>query len=355
MSIAGGDPLVHPKIVDIVRMVKEGGWKPIINTNGLAMTPALLKKLKEAGAFGFTFHVDTSQKRRDSKADSEEGHNVLRQRFAEMLAEVGGLSCAFNQTVTSDTLDQVPDIVNWARKRPDIVHSVVFILYREPRLFGNFEFWARGKRVPLETTYEKTITWGGDRALKAPEVVEKIREAEPSYEPCAYLNGTHDPNSAKWLIGTRVACGEDTLGYVGGRFMELVQQSNRVLKGKWLAYSSPGFLRSGKSAILAMGTVDPRMRKIGARYLRHIARNPLRVAKPACFQTISIIQPIDVLEDGRMNMCDGCPDITVHKGKLYWSCRLEEIKTYGCFVSAAPKKAEKPSRESVEHVISPVQ
>jgi hypothetical protein len=78
MSIAGGDPLVHPRIVDIVKMVKAGGWKPIINTNGLAFTPKLLKELKQAGVFGFTFHIDTSQERRDSKVKTEKEHNAAR-------------------------------------------------------------------------------------------------------------------------------------------------------------------------------------------------------------------------------------------------------------------------------------
>ena len=68
MSLAGGDPLVHPQIVEIVKMVKEAGWKPIINTNGLALGKKLLKKLKDAGAYGFTFHIDTTQLRADSKA-----------------------------------------------------------------------------------------------------------------------------------------------------------------------------------------------------------------------------------------------------------------------------------------------
>jgi len=55
-------------------------------------------------------------------------------------------------------------------------------------------------------------------------------------------------------------------------------------------------------------------------------------------QTLLIIQPIDVVEDGQMNMCDGCPDITAYNGKLYWSCRLEEIKEHGAYLTAAPKK-----------------
>ena len=38
-------------------------------------------------------------------------------------------------------------------------------------------------------------------------------------------------------------------------------------------------------------------------------------------------------------MCDGCPDITVHNGQLVWSCRLDELKQFGCFATAAPKTA----------------
>jgi MoaA/NifB/PqqE/SkfB family radical SAM enzyme len=66
VSIAGGDPLLHPQILDIVKLVRKYGWKPIMNTNGLALTPELLKNLKKAGVFGFTFHIDTTQKRTDS-------------------------------------------------------------------------------------------------------------------------------------------------------------------------------------------------------------------------------------------------------------------------------------------------
>jgi hypothetical protein len=61
-----------------------------------------------------------------------------------------------------------------------------------------------------------------------------------------------------------------------------------------------------------------------------------------------IIQPIDVLSDGRQNMCDGCPDMTVFKGKLAWSCRLEECLHFGDFVRTVPKgerRGEAPLRE----------
>ena len=43
ISIAGGDPLLYPHIVELVAEIKRRGWKPILNTNGKALTEALLK------------------------------------------------------------------------------------------------------------------------------------------------------------------------------------------------------------------------------------------------------------------------------------------------------------------------
>ena len=57
-----------------------------------------------------------------------------------------------------------------------------------------------------------------------------------------------------------------------------------------------------------------------------------------CTCSPSWIQPTDVLEDGRQNMCDGCADMTLHEGRLAWSCRLEELRRFGTFVTSVPKR-----------------
>src|SRR5690606_25484945 len=61
VSIAGGDPLMHPDIIEIVKEVKKRNLKPIINTNGLSLTKELLHELKKAGVFGFTFHIRSEE------------------------------------------------------------------------------------------------------------------------------------------------------------------------------------------------------------------------------------------------------------------------------------------------------
>lgn len=347
MSIAGGDPLVHPRIVEIVKMISDGGWKPVLNTNGLALTPELLRELKRVGVKGFTFHIDTTQKRHDSKAQTELGHNDLRQKFADMLAAEGGICCSFNQTVSASTLDEIPDVVRWARARPDIVHTVVFILYRTPHVSGEFEFFANGKPIDIDGSYKPTGR-GVQKILKAADVVAKIREIEPEFEPNAYLSGTVDPNSTKWLIATRVANRRESLGYAGARFMEIAQNANHLMKGRWLSYSSPKFLARGRLAAAAFSPFDKGMRRAFGKFVSGALKNPARLFEKAHLQTFTIIQPIDILSDGSMNMCDGCPDITVHNGKFYWSCRLEEIKTYGSFVTAAPRAAQKEAATDAE-------
>lgn len=353
ISIAGGDPLMHPQIVDIVKMIKSYGWKPILNTNGVALNLKLLRALKNAGVAGFTFHIDTTQVRADSPASLEKEHNHLRLKLAKMLAAEGGISCSFNQTVSIDTIDQIPDVVEWAKKHPDIVHTIVFILFRSPKLTGDFDFWANGKKINLTDTYEKT-SWGGKKLLTAQDVVNKIRTVEPLYEPNGYLNGSCDPDSFKWLLSTRVASMKETFGYAGPRFMEIVQHVYHFLYGRWISYSSPGFLNTGRSSAILFSLFDKKMRSVLKNMFLSIFKNPFNIFRTAYMQTFTIIQPVDMMSDGRMNMCDSCPDITAHKGELYWSCRLEEIKEFGCFVNAVPKSIVRNEEEGLHDPKIPI-
>ena len=49
------------------------------------------------------------------------------------------------------------------------------------------------------------------------------------------------------------------------------------------------------------------------------------------------IQAPDVQPDGRADMCDSCPDITIYDGKFVNSCRMDEYRLFGGFVSVLEK------------------
>lgn len=335
VSIAGGDPLVHPDIVEIVRIIRhEYGLKPVINTNGLALTKEFLRSLKRAGVFGFTFHVDSSQTRPGWKGKNELELCELRLQLAEMVAAEGGMSVAFNSTVFRHTLPYVPKLMDWARDHIDVVHSMVFILFRTSRA-AEFDYYAGGKKIDVE----QLVYFGQEKnpdPIRAQEVVGLIRQTQPEFEPCAYLGGTHDPQSYKWLLSMRMGSKGKLHGYLGPRQAEVIQTVSHLVRNRYIAYSSPDVLKHGRSIALGWSLIDKGARRTVGSYLKSALRNPLELTRRMHMQSILIIQPIDFMADGSANMCDGCPDITVHNGELVWSCRLDERMEHGCWLAAAP-------------------
>jgi len=340
VSIAGGDPLMHPQIVEIVRMIKQRGWKPIINTNGQALTEDLLLKLKEAGVWGFTFHIDSFQGRPHWKGKTEVELNELRLHYAKMLAKVGGITCSFNATIYPETIKYVPELVKWAQEHIDIVHIMVFIIYRIATLEGLYDYYIGDQKVDFgNITYVKeTETRRTD--VKSQEIVEEIRKAYPDFMPCAFLNGTHLPDSYKWLLTGRIGNKHQIFGYVGPRFMELVQTIKHFFTGTYLAYAKPSAQKLGRLYFL-LSPFDRGIREAAKNYFRSFFANPKAFFSRVHYQSIMIIQPIDILPDGETNMCDGCPDITVWKDRLVWSCRLEEQLKWGQQARVVPKAKPK--------------
>lgn len=338
ISVAGGDPLTHPQIPDIIAMIKARGIKPILNTNGLALDRELLVELKQAGLWGLTLHIDSKQRRPHWRDKNEAEHNELRLQYAEMIAGVGDLICSFNQTVYDDTLEYVPEVVAWGQKHIDIVQVIVFIAFRAGLLNGDFDYYASGEKIDFEPVPYAGVE-GGKIDIQSTDILETIRGRFPDFTPCAYLNGTQRPDSFKWLLTGRIGTKDRIYGYVGSKFMELAQTSHHLKHGRYLAYSSPKVHRRGRSMML-LAPFDKGVAHAAGAYLRTLATHPIRALGRAHMQSVMIIQPADVLPDGRTDMCDGCPDMTVWQDRLAWSCRLEEPMTYGQFVEIVPKEKE---------------
>jgi len=338
VSIAGGDPLVHPQIEKIVEMVASDGQKPIINTNGLALTMEKLKALKNAGVAGFTFHIDSGQNRPHMKGKTEFELNDLRLHYAEMLAEVGGISCAFNATVYDHTLRDVPLIVEWGQKHIDIVNILVFIAYRAAPVHHGYNYYVGGKQIDMTP-----IAYAVEKERKAPimstDIVEMIRTKYPDFMPSAYLNSTERPDHFKWLLTLRMGTKDRIYGYVGPKFMEIGQTLHHLMHGSYLAYTLPKTLHQGRRMLLG-SPLDRGLARIASAYLHHALRSPLVLFKKLHLQTVMAIQPADFMENGALGMCDGCPDITVYDNKLVWSCRMEELINFGDWVRAVPDNGQ---------------
>jgi pyruvate-formate lyase-activating enzyme len=339
VSIAGGDPLTHPQIEKIIEMVAAGGQKPIINTNGLLLTKEKLVALKNAGVQGFTFHIDSGQNRPHMKGKTELELNELRLKYARLLAEVGGISCAFNATVYEHTLKDVPEIVAWAQAHIDIVHILVFIAYRAAPIKKGYKYMVGAKEIDMDP-----IAYAIDEdrkiSIMSTDIVDSIRTKYPDFQPSAYLNGTERPDHFKWLLTLRIGTKEKIYGYTGPKFMELSQTLHHLTKGTYLAYTHPDVLGSAKS-MLALAPLDKGLSNTAKAYFRDALTSPNVLFKKLHMQSVMIIQPADFMPTGALSMCDGCPDITVYDDKLVWSCRMEELINFGDWVRAVPVNAKK--------------
>ena len=128
--ISGGEPLLHPELERIVNMVSAHHVKPVLLTNGNSLNEDKVRSLKKSGLFGFVIHVDSGQARPGWRSVSEKKLNSLRQKYADMIHSVGGLICGFNTTILPETLNEVPDIIEWTVKNMDKVCTNTIIPVR---------------------------------------------------------------------------------------------------------------------------------------------------------------------------------------------------------------------------------
>jgi MoaA/NifB/PqqE/SkfB family radical SAM enzyme len=341
VCIAGGEPLLHPHIVELVKYVADRGVKSNIITNTHALTRDLCRKLYQAGLYGFTCHIDMIQDRPEKNpGDSELDLMPLRQKIADLIYEVGRgkIYCTFNSTVYHENFKYLPDIVRWARANVKKVAGLDFITYRG---------------MPIK----EGVSWGGDANIQdaTVDIMEKLGYVEnasliditsvdiynllkdsfgDTYEPCAYLGGTADVKAYKWWGGVYfMEKNGPVYGSLGPRTMEFLQITHHWSKGKYFMYLKR---RNTMSRLLLQLTFllgDKAMKK-ARRGMFWRLFNPINWFKPIYNQSIGINQPPDIMANGMSDMCESCPDACVWEGNLVSSCRLDEYRRYGGLLTA---------------------
>jgi MoaA/NifB/PqqE/SkfB family radical SAM enzyme len=335
-SIAGGEPLIHPDIIELTAFIAEQGCKPIILTNGMALTPELLHELKKAGLAGFTMHIDSRQNRPHWKGKNEKAHNELRQKIADMVAAEGGLYLVFNSTVYPDTYHEIPEVVRWGQENIEKVQGLVFITYRTATTSDSIAIDRNDQQIDLSKLSYTRDSFDKDHFITAPEVYQIIKDHFPEYEASGYLGGSIRHDSYKWLISAMVGGKHQMYGSVGKKTMEIAQAGHHLWTGRYLAY--PKTSRIG-AKIFLLSPWDKVIRQGWKKRWSDILRHPGRLFDGIYTQSIGIIQAPDLLPDGRADMCDSCPDITIYEGKFVNSCRMDEYRLFGGFVSLLEKES----------------
>jgi hypothetical protein len=337
VSIAGGEPLVHPQLMDIVAFIAQQGIKPVVLTNAQALTPEVLHELKRAGLAGLTIHIDSRQNRPRWKGKSELQLNELRQECTDMIAAERGLYVIFNSTVYPSTYHEIPDVLRWGQANIGRVHGLVFITYRTATTDSHVARDTADREVDLgQLSYSRDHF--EESFVTGPEVHQIIQDTLPDFAASGYLGGSVRHDSFKWVAGAVIGSRKKAYGAVGKRTMELAQAGHHLWRGTYLAYLSQA--RIG-AKIFLLAPWDPAVRRAAGAWLGDVVRHPGALTDGVYVQSIGIIQAPDLLGDGRADMCDSCPDMTVYDGKLINSCRMDEYRLFGGLLSVVDRAEDK--------------
>ena len=120
------------------------------------------------------------------------------------------------------------------------------------------------------------------------------------------------------------------MGSIGALSMELFQVLRHLMHGRYLMNDNHvGFITKYLTNFICI-LCDRNIHRV----LLNLVKVPKLLLRSLYLFRIIIIQGHDITLSGDMDMCDGCPDMTYFQGRLVNSCRLDEFRRYGRFITA---------------------
>lgn len=292
ISLAGGEPLLHPDFLKIIRFIKKRSLYSLLFTNGSLLDERMIRELKAVGITGIIVHIDSLQGREGYK--TEEDLNSLREYYMNMINKYK-IYCGFIATLSEENINETMDVIRWAQKNSEKIEQLVFTLSG----FVKFD----NKKVPDSMKMERFH-----------EIVRKLK-----IEPSCYLGKTRSKGIG-WLFAGYLSIGDKFFGYSSPKLTEFTTVVRHFLTGKyWFVRPKRDYVFP-KTFLLFLGLFTREFWKTS----RFIMTNPNLLFKKAHLMTILSIQ-FPGFNNNERDLCDGCPDATLYEGRLVPSCLLEEI------------------------------
>ncbi|MFN8594862.1 MAG: hypothetical protein U0559_01570 [Anaerolineae bacterium] len=145
------------------------------------------------------------------------------------------------------------------------------------------------------------------------------------------MGGTWKIDSIKWLAGTMIGTKRQVFGSISrnARWNWRRQATTSSRAGIWLLWVIQHWAR---------GVLDCRHRQDGAHSIwplsaRSRPPSAALLLAPVYVQSIGVIQAPDIMQDGTADMATSNTDMTYWNGELVNSCRMDEYRLFGGFVT----------------------
>lgn len=315
ITLIGGEPLLHPNLLEIVEYISRKNIYVEIFTNGVLLTEEILGKLKKLKVSVIFIHVEKTQKRPELPANAtEEDAKHLRTKLAKMIYGAG-LECGMSITSYKNRLEDVKEVIQHCKETKEITYLLV-TLYRD---FLRFKNITGDVRTGMCGNFNQTHI-ANDQDYATPDILPYLKDSL-DLTPFAFVGSNKDKNDARWvsyLIANFYPEAKNespiSLSLSASLLEKAFLKISFLLTGRHSFYQ-PQNAKQLKSQIKLNALLGGNYRKNKA-FLSKISKrtgelNALRVL---------IQNPAQLDEDGTLRHCDNCPDAVIKNGKLVPVC-----------------------------------
>ncbi len=317
IALMGGEVLMHPDVLDIVRLVKERGLHVEVCTNGVLLDEATAAALVQAGADVVYLHIEQGQGRPDLAADAGPDEVAALRAEKSALSAAAGLDVGLSMTVFSERSPELLAIVRFALRDPH-VNWLLVTLYRDvqglERVDGDLYEGMRGSsRIEIERYRSRYL----DNARIAAFLDEEL-----GLVPFGKLGSQRDSDDPRWLsymVATSEQGGALVHHALGPSLFERgVLWLLWRLQGRYPMYQAQGAFQL-RMQLLLNALLGGRLAANLGFLLRTLFSPRLR-AKRLLFQNPAALEP-----DGTVVHCRCCPDAVLKDGRLIPVCIMDRI------------------------------
>ena len=292
ISLSGGEPLLHPQIVDIVSYLRRDEHVAAsMLTNGILFDDEMAEKLRAAGLDFVTFHIQKGQIRPD--CDDVRVETVRREKGR--IARTHEIYPAIVETIRAEDEKGFAALGRFLRNAPEFEYALVTV--------------ARDFAAINPLVAEPDLD-------RDPMLAALAREG---YRPSVFVGGSVDRNTPRWYVLQSVQA-TDSSGRERAWNMVRPGLVERIfLYGYAILYRrSVHWMKSTsaktKGRLLINGLLGGRLSTFVFALRAIFAGWTVRE------KHIIVQYPPRSLGDGRVEFCDSCPDATVKNGRLSPLC-----------------------------------
>jgi pyruvate-formate lyase-activating enzyme len=314
VSVAGGEPTLHPDLMKIISMIHRRGHKVSLVTNGLLLTDDLLTNAKQAGLDIVMIHVDEGQTRADlPKSPTIDDINALRKTIAKRAAQ-HGVDAGLCVTIYKEYFFHLRDLIECVVSSPEI--NFVFATHA-----ADIADIAKNSNIsgapPRGEIYRSAPTKNSD--------VRTYFETEHNIECFAYIppkesDAQELPCISYYLPVLHSPDGNEIYNIRSGNADQALIRLSKKLSGRYMYYCRPRRWIIGLQ-LLINGTATGSLLKASSFLFRSLLPGNSLRAKRLVFENAPI-----VMEDGTVNCCDFCPNSTARNGKVIPVCLADHLE-----------------------------